>query len=279
MLNESRLFSFFDNNHNFTVHFLEGQKLIHDIAVIHKLEKEGFLFYRDILLSFQPMISFLKPREGFGIYIDSSSPQFSFKIETNESGLTRSLIMPESFSLFPETISGQCRISKILPENPTPYTSIIEVNNARIDQIANEILTSSYQMNATVSLANSSDQSMLISKLPSVGGEKTKIKKEYSLEDYQNEYADKFQTIYNKALNNENDIIKCFTDLNFQYLSSKEVKFHCGCSKDRFIVSILSLQNSSIEDVFEDESEISVRCDYCGKNYEITKDEVNKAFN
>ena len=50
MLPDSRLFSFMDSENSFTVHFLEGQKLIHDLAMIHEVKGSGFAYFRDTIL-------------------------------------------------------------------------------------------------------------------------------------------------------------------------------------------------------------------------------------
>ena len=41
MLSNSKVLSFIDNKEGFTVYFFEGQKLIHDLAIIHDLKGEG----------------------------------------------------------------------------------------------------------------------------------------------------------------------------------------------------------------------------------------------
>ena len=70
---ESQLYSFLDRNNDFLIHFFEGKKLIQELVLIHELKDKGFLYLRDLVLSTQPMISLLKPNEGFGIYIDSKN--------------------------------------------------------------------------------------------------------------------------------------------------------------------------------------------------------------
>ncbi len=84
MLLDSRLYSFIDQTEGFTIHFLEGQKLIHDIALVHHVVGEGFHFFRDIVLSTQLLLAYLKPGEGLGIYLDSNEPFLKYKIEMSE---------------------------------------------------------------------------------------------------------------------------------------------------------------------------------------------------
>ena len=66
-----RLYTFVDRRREFALYFLEGQRLIHDLALIHPVRGAGFAYFRDAVLSVQPMIALLKPGEQLGFYIDS----------------------------------------------------------------------------------------------------------------------------------------------------------------------------------------------------------------
>ena len=74
MLAISRLYSFLDHKNGVNLHFLEGQKLIHDLVLLHPMQGNGFAYFRDTLLGIMPIVFFLKPGENLGIYIDSCLP-------------------------------------------------------------------------------------------------------------------------------------------------------------------------------------------------------------
>ena len=74
MLATSRLYSFLDHKNGFNIHFLEGQKLIHDLILLHPMNSSGFSYFRDTFLGLLPIIFFLKPQESLGLYIDSEEP-------------------------------------------------------------------------------------------------------------------------------------------------------------------------------------------------------------
>ena len=67
-------YSFLDHKNGFNVNFLEGQKFIHDLALMHPMQGTGFSYFRDTLLGLMPMIFFLKPGESLGLYVDSEKP-------------------------------------------------------------------------------------------------------------------------------------------------------------------------------------------------------------
>ncbi len=89
LASESRLYTLIDDSREFALYFLEGQTLIQDMALLHPIRRSGFAYFRDVVLSVQPMVSFLKHGEQFGFYIDSEQPYFRLKIETAHSGSTR----------------------------------------------------------------------------------------------------------------------------------------------------------------------------------------------
>ena len=56
LLPDSRLYTFIDEPREFALYFLEGQRLIHDVALIHPIRGVGFSYFRDVILSVQPMM-------------------------------------------------------------------------------------------------------------------------------------------------------------------------------------------------------------------------------
>jgi molecular chaperone Hsp33 len=269
MLQESRLYSFIDQSEGFTLHFLEGQKLVHDLALTHKIVGEGFHFFRDITLSTQLLLAFLKSQEGLGIYIDSNEPYFKFKLEMNDSGQMRSLLLPEEFKVFPKHISGQCRLSKFVTSEHAPYVSVVDLQNTALSEIINKLLKDSYQLDSQVFLSEESDQSILISKLPNI--DINKIETHYSLttNDYWQKHEKSFMKFFSEFPSDYSIIQNFFEEKGLLLLASREVKFKCTCSRERMSAGLWSLiKSSGIDQVFlPDENEIETTCDYCHTAY------------
>ncbi|WP_372654592.1 Hsp33 family molecular chaperone HslO [Halobacteriovorax sp.] len=276
MIDDSRLYSFLDSENNFTVHFLDGQKLIHDLAIIHDVKSKGFAYFRDSILTAQNLISTLKSGEGLGLFIDSADPYFKLKIEMNFAGRMRTLLMPENFNSFPDKITGTCRLSKVFPNNPSPYTSVIELNNIGFHEVVNKILKDSYQLKADIYISEDSDQSVMIQQLPKSNVNKEEVEttqltpKEYWIKSQKH-----IQDLFSQSTTKQEVIQKHFEDLGHTFLGSKLVEFKCNCSRERMVQSISSLcMSSGIDDVFESKDELEAKCDYCKTYYLITKDEV-----
>ncbi len=269
MLNTSRLYTFLDQEQGFLIHFLDGQKLIHDLAIDHHPSPNSFAYFRSTVLAFLPMISFLKNGESLGIYLDSEEPYFRFKIETNFAGHTRTLLIPDSFSLFPTNISGQARVSKQFADRE-PYTSVIEFKNTESSEISNLILSESYQIPSKIIVADDSDQSLLISKLPpSEIGKYNKVET-LSLEQYEEKLLPLVKPIFTRAFSDIDLIVSEFEKSKFSYLSSRQVQFFCPCTRENFLLSMQGIYGHDPHGLFGEQTEIEVKCDYCQKKYYFT---------
>lgn len=273
MLNDSRLYSFLDSKNNYGVHFLEGQKFIQDLALLHQFNGPTFNYFRDTLLTFQQMMSFLKPGEMFGFYIDSEKPHFRFKLEASYHGKTRALIIPDQLEKMPTQVTGKARLLKMSPGSGTPYSSIVELKNHSISDTANEILTTSYQTQSKIILSSKTDQSILIRKLPQLGGHKITTD-EVELKDYVKNNEDFFRECFEKNLNDVEGVVNAFEKGSLAYLHSMEVSFHCSCSQEQMVQSIRSLSLADVDYVFGQDDQIESTCDYCKKVYVVKKDEI-----
>jgi molecular chaperone Hsp33 len=273
MLASSRLYSFLDHKNGFNIHFLEGQKLIHDLVLLHPMQGQGFSYFRDTFLGLMPIIFFLKPGESLGIYIDSETPYFRLKIETNSAGHTRTLLLPLDFNLFPERITGSMRITKIFTSNKSPYTSMLDLKNVETKELMNQILCESYQTNSEVMVSQVSDQAIMVTKLPPLGGNQV-VDETVSRKEFIKKHQPFFNSVFDLATDDIEQIVKKFEDSDFTYLGSRQVSFYCPCSEERMVLNLRGLYSQDIDELFHEKDTIEIVCDYCRKKYEIKKADV-----
>jgi len=268
MLPESRLYSFIDQENGFTVHFLEGQKLISDLSVIHDIRGKGFEFYRDAVLTFQNMITYLKSGEALGIYLESEEPYFRLNLELNYEGQMRTLLLPEDFTIFPNIMNGRCRFVK-LATGKTPYTSIVKLDNKTSEEVVNLILNESYQFQTNVFLSDESDQSVMIMKLPNKNVDKVELDNDMTPKEYYLTIKADVHKLFQSAAMEQSEIQSVFENKGLLFLGSKQIKFKCTCSEDRMFSGIRGIINSQgIDAVFApDEDSIEAKCDYCKTKY------------
>ncbi len=279
MLEQSRLTGFIDQKAGFTLHFFDGQSVIRDLALIHDIKGDGFSFFRDAVLTFLPLISYLKSGEHFGFYIDSNEPWFRFKLEASSLGYMRTLLFPESFNDFPKKINGNCRLTKITPGQREPYNTLLALDDLSIGEVSNLILTESYQVKARIHLSDKADQSFIIQRLPDQQVDQIAQEDRPSLDEYFNSTLSTLSTFIDSGNATYNDTIEHFKKNEMELLTSTEISFKCGCSRDRMLQGVASLVRSEgIDGIFEDKEEIETKCDYCKTFYLITKDEVRTSL-
>jgi molecular chaperone Hsp33 len=273
MLATSRIYSFLDHQNGFNVHLFEGQRIIHDLVLMHPMQGSGFAYFRDTFLGLLPIIFFLKPGESLGLYVDSEDPYFRLKIETNSQGHTRTLLLPEEFNFFPMKITGQVRVTKLFPGEKTPYTSMLELNDTETREVINRIFAESYQTNSEVIVSDVADQSIMVTKLPPMNVN-SHLDESPSRQEYINKHKNFFHDVFESAMNDIEKIVQTFEAKGFAYMASRQVDFFCPCSQDRMVLNLRGLYKGDIDELFKDEDPIEVTCDYCKKKYHIAKSDL-----
>ncbi len=266
-MNDSKSFSFLDASRNFSVHILDGQKLIQELAIIHNLNGEGFNFFRNTVLSAVHLSSFLKNNEGMGFFIDSEIPYFRFKIELNSFGTLRTLLIPHNFNEFPEYVTGRLRMSKVLPQSKVPYNSLIELNQTKASEIVNHAILHSYQTDVIVIPSKKTDHSFMFVKFPS--------EEEKTLKEFKDEHLDNLIKLCEESIDQQELIKEKAEKLGLTTLAEKDIKFKCNCSRDRMLLGLKDLLRSTpVEDVFENDKQVELKCDYCNTAYLILRTEL-----
>lgn len=272
-MKESRMYSFLDSQNGFSINFLEGQKLIHDLVITHNIQSGALSYYRDTVLTFQQMLNFLKSGETLGLYIDSEQPYFRFKMEMNASGQMRTLLSPEKFDQFPVELSGMFRVTKVSPKGK-PYNTITKMTQTPSKELINQVLKESYQTNSCVELSATGDQSLMITKMPATNVDKVAEHGDIGLNEYLLKNKKLILELFNSCPDDIAEIIKFFESHNFLHIGNKEVRFHCSCSKERMIANLILLNESDLDHIFEEKERIEVNCDYCNTKYPVNRSEL-----
>lgn len=279
-LEKSRIYTFLDESKRFSINFFDGQKFIHDVLTIQKMPVQATNFLKDSLLSYPTLLSFTKPGEEFGLYLDSNEPYFLFKFESFQSK-ARTLLLPETLTTYPEKIKGICRLQKFQPNNVNPYTSLIEIDNESPSEVYTKILAQSYQVDAALYISPLNNQSIMIYKIPEEGGvglvSHQNLNTSFNPDQQESvHFLDKhkkvFDTLFAKNMNPLLSIVREFEKNKWDYLYSRVIEFSCRCSKANFIDRISTFGIDEIKLMFSDSQTIDITCDYCKTHYQITKD-------
>jgi len=247
--------------------------------LIHPIQRSGFEYFRDVVLSVQPMVAFLKHGEQFGFYIDSNEPFFRLKIETAHGGTTRCMLLPEDFQQFPEAMRGLVRVHKLFPKRP-PYESVLKVDGLPLREIVNRVLEESYQVNCAMLLSQSSDQSVLLHQLPPLPG---KDEYEFSPEAVRarrEKIRESIRAIFARALGRAREIEKAFAGIGFRVLAHRPIRFRCSCSRQRMIRNLQSVYRQEGDDLFDaGKDDLEVVCEYCKSRFRITRRDLTRNVN
>ncbi len=279
MTPDSRLYTFIDESREFVLYFLEGQTLIQQLALLHPIRRAGFAYFRDVVLSIQPMIALLKQGEQFGFYIDSEQPYFRLKIEAAHHGSTRCALFPEDFQEFPEAMCGLVRVQKLYPSHP-PYESVLEANGLALREVVNHVLKDSYQVNSAIMLSQISDQCLLLLQLPPTPGTENYDYSRAAARAERERFREPVQKIFEAALHQPDRIEAAFAAIDFQLLASRPVRLHCSCAKQRMIENLLPLFQQQGDRLFDvGEETLEVVCEYCKTRYRISRRELQLPVN
>ena len=271
-LPQSRLYTFIDEAREYALYFLEGQRLIHDLALVHPIQGDGFAYFRETVLSVQPMIALLKGGEQIGFYLDSETPQFRLKIETGHLGATRCMLLPEEFRKFPESMHGLVRVLKLFPNNIPPYESVIRIEGLALREVVNRVLSDSYQVKAAIAVSRVSDQSLMMHELPRLEGfdenpDSAKVRRDGVREHV--------EQIFAQAHTEPRKITEAFAAIGFRLLAHRTVRFQCNCSRERLLSHLTPVYRREGESLFDPGSErLQIRCEYCKSTYTYGRGEL-----
>jgi len=67
-----------------------------------------------------------------------------------------------------------------------------------------------------------------------------------------------------------------FEDMDLKLLQSTTPKYNCDCSRERVERALISIGKDELSKIAEDNKTEEIRCQFCGKKYSFTPEDVNK---
>ena len=92
--------------------------------------------------------------------------------------------------------------------------------------------------------------------------------------EYLEELAKKLEpisSVIDKKIDLKDYINRLFDDALI--LEEKEIRYHCDCSKERFLRNLLTLPKKDLCDLTKDKK-IEIKCEFCEKEYVFDKDDI-----
>ena len=69
------------------------------------------------------------------------------------------------------------------------------------------------------------------------------------------------------------EILKGYFE-DVEILEHRDVRWHCGCSKEHYAISLATLKDEDLKEMIDDGSGAEIVCQYCEKKYDFTTEEL-----
>jgi len=77
-------------------------------------------------------------------------------------------------------------------------------------------------------------------------------------------------------LQNEDILHRLYHEEVVRVFPASDVQFKCSCSAYRTLQAIVSMGKEEMEEIFSEQPQITVRCEFCNSGYEVTQDDINE---
>lgn len=171
---------------------------------------------------------------------------------------------------------GTLSVTKMAPGDKTPYTGEVNLVSGELGDDFTYYLAQSEQIPSAVGL------SVFVNKDDSIrvaGGFMVQVlpgAKDDQISDL--EKSIKSLPLISELLRDgktPEDILKMiFKGKELKILDKMPVKYECNCSKERFAHALASVKKSDLEDMINRDHGAEAVCQFCGKKYEFSEDEL-----
>lgn len=86
-----------------------------------------------------------------------------------------------------------------------------------------------------------------------------------------------FTTLLEEGKNIE-DILNILSNNTAVIHDKKNIRYYCGCSRERYLNSIKSLDKDTLKEFADDENGIEVVCHFCKKKYLFSQEEIKQIY-
>lgn len=77
------------------------------------------------------------------------------------------------------------------------------------------------------------------------------------------------------VIDRDKDLVKYIKSIfaDAEILETEEVKYHCNCSREKFLAKLLTLPKKDLEEIIADKH-IEIKCEFCEKKYEYGEEDI-----
>ena len=166
----------------------------------------------------------------------------------------------------------------ITPENGERYQGIVALEKNSLAACLEDYFVQSEQLATKISLFADSKSTpaqaagLLIQTLPA------------SSENHEEDFAHvcalagtiKAEEIY--TLKNDELLFRLYHQEQVHLFEAQPISLKCGCSQERCLSSLASLNESEIKEILEEQESIDMRCEYCATTYSFKEKDLQILF-
>jgi len=181
---------------------------------------------------------------------------------------------------------GVIKVVKNHPDWPTPYNGISAIRHSDVDRDVGAYLAESEQRSCALAAATSVEGILckaaggyLVEKLPDCSEETMGRVEQNLAELVKLDGGDKLPT--NLLLKGTSPLELCqilLDGLDMEPLATVQPKAKCQCTEDRLFRALRLLPRLEVDEILQKEEQIEARCQFCGKVYRMSPEQVEARF-
>lgn len=174
---------------------------------------------------------------------------------------------------------GTLSVTKMTPGDKAPYTGEVKLISGELGEDFTYYLAQSEQIPSAVGLSVlvSPDESIAVA-----GGFMIQVMPGASDEEISRlEKSLKELPMVSELLkegNTPEDILKRIFGDDLKILDQMPISYRCDCSKERFAKALASISPKDMEKMINEDHHAEAVCQFCGKKYEFSEDELKKIY-
>lgn len=175
----------------------------------------------------------------------------------------------------PELLGNGRMVLTIEPHKGEPYQGIVPLIGERLENAVETYFSQSEQLKTRLWLFANENQAagLLIQELPAQPNSDTQ-------EDWT-----RIEALANTIRKDELLTLPCaevlhrlFHEEPVRLFDAEPISFKCHCSVEKIEKTLLSLGRATIDEILQDQGDITVDCEFCGRQYQFDKVDIEQIF-
>jgi molecular chaperone Hsp33 len=258
---------------------LEATHACRSLTQIHKLSDRAAAHFAESIVGALLIASTHKENESVNLIVDHSAFFKKQVIDATPEGSVRGFAVAKEENpeeIFPPMLSLVYTKSH---KNNWPYRGVVELKDKHMDEALINFCLQSEQLATAIGIHIEHDQKQVIR----AGGILVQIMGGASTED--RKIVDEIAVEELRKNAKELSLTKKFdphgldalSDHSFKLMEHSPIIYKCPCTEERMIRGLRMLPNSELVDIFNHQNPVVATCDFCLKQYRLSKDLVLSA--